>query len=88
MPSFDVAHGPEQIAHTFNGWPPNAVLNWEPDARFGGGDGGLAFTVGPSTTTERTGERRELRRGHFLSVWRREPDGRWLYIFDLGSPRP
>jgi ketosteroid isomerase-like protein/sugar lactone lactonase YvrE len=88
MPSFDVAHGREQIERTFDGWPPNAVLDWGPDARFGGGDGGLAFTVGPSTTTERTGQRRVMRRGHFLTVWRREPDGRWLYIFDLGSPRP
>ena len=37
---------------------------------------------------ERADSSRVLRRGHYLTVWRREPDGSWRYILDLGSPRP
>lgn len=88
MPAYEVAHGKTEIAETFREWVPTNVLEWQPDRRFGFGGRGLAFTTGNSLTYERAGARRVLRRGHFLTVWRQEPDGRWLYIFDLGSPRP
>ncbi|MEP7324441.1 MAG: DUF4440 domain-containing protein [Gemmatimonadota bacterium] len=88
MPSNEVANGPAEIAEVFRDWVPTNVLEWQPDRRFGYGGSGLAFTTGNSLTWERSGAGRVLRRGHFLTVWRQEPDGRWLYIFDLGSPRP
>jgi ketosteroid isomerase-like protein len=88
MPGDGIAYGKAEIERGFARWDPNIVLEWGPDRRFGAGSGGLAFTVGNSITYERTGAKRVFRRGHFLTVWRKETDGRWLYISDLGSPRP
>jgi ketosteroid isomerase-like protein len=88
MPGDGIAYGKAEIERGFARWDPKIVLEWGPDRRFGAGSGGLAFTVGNSITYERTGAKRVFRRGHFFTVWRKEADGRWLYISDLGSPRP
>ena len=88
MPGFELARGKKGIEDAFKDWPSNAVLEWGPDKRFGGGSGGLAYSTGNSLTHDSADPAKVLRRGHFLTVWREEPDGRWLYIFDLGSPRP
>ncbi len=88
MPGFAVAHGRKEIEEAFKDWPPPAVLDWAPDRRFGGGSGGIAYTTGNSITYDRSDTAKVLRRGHFLTVWREDAGGRWLYIFDLASPRP
>ncbi len=87
MARFDVVQGRRAIEAAFADWPATSVLWWEPDRRFGGGRGGLAFTVGPSFTHPRDDRTKATYPVHFLSVWRQDPDGRWAYIFDLGAPR-
>jgi ketosteroid isomerase-like protein len=42
--------------------------------------GNLAFSSGPVLDPDG----RQV--GTFNSVWRREPDGRWLVVFDKGCP--
>ncbi|MDQ6886178.1 MAG: multicopper oxidase domain-containing protein [Gemmatimonadota bacterium] len=86
MAGAELVRGKRAVEHLFDGWPAGNVLVWGPDVRICGGEGGLAWTAGNSHT--RTGDGRALRRGHFFTVWRQEPDGRWRYLFDLGSPRP
>jgi ketosteroid isomerase-like protein len=80
--------GPEQIRDVFKDFPRDRVILWEPMRAYGAGSGGLAFTVGHSSTVPRPGSSGAVTHGKYLTVWRQEPDGRWLYIFDLGSPRP
>jgi ketosteroid isomerase-like protein len=40
----------------------------------------LGFTTGPAIS----GEGKETRYGVFLTVWKRQPDGRWRFIMDKG----
>jgi ketosteroid isomerase-like protein len=83
-----IPRGPEGIAKLFDGFPADRVLVWTPTRNFGAGSGGLAFTVGHSTNQPREGKTGPVLPGKYLTVWRQEPDGRWAYIVDLGSPRP
>jgi ketosteroid isomerase-like protein len=59
---------------------PQAPFSWEPDDVVVLGDGTLAQSTGPVRDTEG----RVIAR--FRSVWRREPDGRWLIVLDRGEP--
>jgi ketosteroid isomerase-like protein len=55
-------------------------LDWRP--AYGGvsRDGGFGFTTGPFQVTGRPGVV-----GHYFTVWRRQGDGQWRWIFDAGT---
>jgi ketosteroid isomerase-like protein len=63
-----------------------APFSWEPDEVVVIGDGTLAASTGP--VRDPTGKVVS----RFRSVWRREPDGRWLIVLDRGeaiaAPKP
>ncbi len=80
--------GPAAISAAFNGYPADRVITWGPMRDLGIGTGGLAFTVGHSVSGPRPGKTGPANPNKYFTVWRQEPDGRWLYIFDLGTPRP
>lgn len=80
--------GPDQIAAAFKGYSPDRVITWRPRRDVGAGSGGIAFTVGHSVSGPRVGKTGPSKTGKYFTIWRQEPDGRWLYVFDLGSPRP
>ncbi|MEO8193283.1 MAG: hypothetical protein ABI681_05495 [Gemmatimonadales bacterium] len=80
--------GPVAIGAVFAEYSPDRVITWRPMRAFGAGSGGLAFTVGHSVSGPRPGKTGPAIPGKYFSIWRQEPDGRWLYVFDLGSPRP
>lgn len=79
--------GPDQIAKGFEGYSPDRVITWRPMRGFGAGSGGLAFTVGHAVSGPRPGKEGPSILNKYMTVWRQEPDGRWLYVFDLGTPR-
>lgn len=80
-------HGLQGIAAAFDGFPADQVLKWEPMRSFGGGSGGLAYTVGHSTNGPRAANGPPGQLSKYMTVWRQNPDGRWVWIFDLGSSR-
>jgi ketosteroid isomerase-like protein len=57
-------------------------LEWSPEAAAVACDGQLAVTTGPWSYLSPDGG--DLAVGHYLSVWRREPDGRWRVVLDHG----
>jgi ketosteroid isomerase-like protein len=62
-----------------------APFSWEPDEVVVIGDGSLAQSTGP--VRDAAGQLI----ARFRSVWRREPDGRWLIVLDRGEavvPKP
>jgi ketosteroid isomerase-like protein len=61
---------------------PQAPFSWEPDEVVVIGDGTLATSTGPV----RDPDGKVVSR--FRSVWRREPDGRWLVVLDRGEAVP
>jgi ketosteroid isomerase-like protein len=72
----------------FKEYSPDRVITWRPMRDIGSGTGGLAFTVGHSVSGPRAGKTGPAIPQKYFTVWRQEPDGRWLFIFDLGSSRP
>ncbi len=64
-----------------------ARLSWEPLRAEVSGDGTLGYTIGEyrSETVGADGESLSGR-GLYVSVWRREGDGSWRVVMDLGNP--
>jgi ketosteroid isomerase-like protein len=81
------SQGRREIGAAFEGYPADRYIAWLPDRRFGAASGGLAYTVGHSDHLPRDGKTGRRGYGKFLTVWRQAPDGRWEFVFDLGSPR-
>lgn len=67
--------------------PSPHVLDWEPEAGQVSAAGDLGWTAGPFVLSDRAGERPPSH-GHFFSVWRREKDGFWKVVLDLGTSGP
>jgi len=59
---------------------PQAPFSWEPDQVEVLASGQLALSTGPVRNPQGQVVAR------FNSIWKREADGRWLVIFDKGSP--
>jgi ketosteroid isomerase-like protein len=57
----------------------NRTLFWWPAYAGVSRDGGFGFTTGPVSFDEA-----RTPRGHYFTVWRRQPDGGWKWIYDGG----
>ena len=60
-------------------------LVWEPRTGDVSASGDLGWLTGPSTFTDHSAGGTTPRHGNYLSVWRREADGRWRVFIDVGS---
>lgn len=78
--SLGEAFGPEPPAGT----PRKAKLDWYPEWTDASASGDFAFSTGPSTTSDFvTGK--PMRWGNFASVWRKQSDGSWKVVLDIGT---
>lgn len=50
--------------------------------------GDLGWNTGPLLFEARPAQNRPQRHGTFFSVWKKQPDGSWLVVLDLGSDTP
>ena len=66
---------------------PGVSLTWEPIRAHASDDGTLGFTVGDyeSTNVGSDGEP-TVAHGLYVSIWRKQSDGAWKVIMDLGNP--
>ena len=79
--------GPQEITHSF-GRPTKTGLVWHPVFGRVSSAGDLGFTVGYAVLTDATGAASPVRRNYkYLTVWRKQRDGRWRYVVDGGSAR-
>jgi ketosteroid isomerase-like protein len=62
---------------------PNEILIWKPDYVDVSNSGDLAYTYGSYilTTIDSTGTRKE-KTGSFHTVWKRQDDGSWKFVWD------
>lgn len=67
--------------------PPKVVLNWEP--RFGDVSraGDLGYNIGPWNLDVNSEPKEPTEHGYYMSVWKKQPDGRWKIALDFGSGR-
>lgn len=64
------------------------VFTWTPERARVAESGELGYTVGDYRISRRdsTGQIAEtLDRGKYVSIWRRQPDGTWKVVADIGS---
>jgi ketosteroid isomerase-like protein len=62
-------------------------LRWEPRAAEASTSGDLGYTLGDYATEGVDRQGLPVRaRGHYVTVWRRQPDGTWRVVVDIGTP--
>jgi ketosteroid isomerase-like protein len=64
---------------------PPVELNWEPIWADVSEAGDLGYTTGPYTLTDLSPEKRPARHGYYFSVWKKQADGNWKVVLDLGT---
>lgn len=63
---------------------PSRMLIWEPTDAVSYGDRRTGVTVGRSAWVRRNARADTLSKGRYLTLWRKQPDGRWKIILDTG----
>ena len=79
-----IVAGREAIAKYFDEQPTHDVkLRWQPEFVDASPDGKLGYTFGPFTYTALDAAGKKLESsGVFHTVWRRQPDGSWKFVYD------
>jgi ketosteroid isomerase-like protein len=65
-----------------------ALLSWEPVVADISRAGDLGYTTGPWEYTSEGNEGAPEIFGHYVSVWRKQSDGKWRVVVDVGTPHP
>ena len=81
--------GPNAISESFGPSGSSGALVWHPVAGGVAESGDLGFTVGNAVFTGlREDGGQVVRYSKYLTVWKKQRDGRWRYVVDGGSARP
>lgn len=61
-------------------------IRWQPFFAGASSDGTLGYTMGTAVISYRDDQGQiQKRDGRYLTVWRRQADGRWLAVTDMGN---
>lgn len=79
--------GPEQARAAFAGFPTSGTFEWGPLEPLGHAsrDGSLGFTIGEARIAATA---TDVSYSKYLTIWRRDENGTYKFIFDIGSDRP
>lgn len=79
--------GPEQAQQAFATFPATGHFAWAPIETLtkASADGSLGFTIGEARIAATPAQ---VTYSKYLTIWRRENDGRYRWVFDTGSDRP
>jgi ketosteroid isomerase-like protein len=67
---------------------PAGLLTWWPSYADVSRAGDMGWTTGPYEFREKPTDEKPAGTGHFFTVWRRQPDGSWKFVLDLGIEHP
>jgi ketosteroid isomerase-like protein len=81
VPGQDPAQGRRAVSQFWSSWPEGATLSWEPQAAQVSDRGDMGWTWGRGVTTF-NGESRTSR---YVTVWKRNLDGEWRFVVDIGN---
>ncbi len=62
-------------------------LTWRPTRADVAASGDLGYTIGRWESGSEDGES-AVTRGNYVTIWRKEPDGRWKVVVDIGNDDP
>ncbi|MCI0339284.1 MAG: nuclear transport factor 2 family protein [Acidobacteria bacterium] len=66
--------------------PPPVTLNWAPIYGDVSQAGDLGYNTGPYVLEDNRAEKKSIVHGLFFSVWKKQADGNWRVIVDMGVP--
>jgi ketosteroid isomerase-like protein len=66
---------------------PPVSLVWGPEQAEAAPAGDLGWSTGPTAFTDKTGKN-PPHYGYYFSVWRKQPDGAWKVVIDVGVDSP
>jgi ketosteroid isomerase-like protein len=87
--SSDSRSGAEAVNQTFMQLPPTATLTWEPAYVDVSAAGDLGYTWGRYQLTvplSKPGLGPLIRRGTYVTIWKRQRGGAWKVVLDGGNP--
>ncbi|HKC62078.1 MAG TPA: nuclear transport factor 2 family protein [Pyrinomonadaceae bacterium] len=64
------------------------VLTWQPIYAFVSSAGDMGYTTGPWEYREKSIDEKPVAFGYFVTIWKRQADGGWKVIMDLGTRNP
>ncbi|HSK63087.1 MAG TPA: DUF4440 domain-containing protein [Pyrinomonadaceae bacterium] len=64
------------------------LLAWQPSFAGMSAAGDLGFTTGPWELKEDVKDEKPAGYGHFVTVWKKQADGSWKFVVDLGVSHP
>ncbi len=64
------------------------LLAWQPVLGMTGAAGDLGFTTGPWEAKPDINDEMPSAYGHFVTVWKKQPDASWKFVVDLGISHP
>jgi ketosteroid isomerase-like protein len=65
-----------------------ALLSWYPAVAGIARAGDMGYTTGPWEFKADIHDAKSVAWGHFLTIWKRQPDGSWRFAIDLGISNP
>lgn len=91
VPGPEPLRGPEAIqARLAKAFADGGTLEWAPTRAWASVDGTMAVTWGRSvyTSPKDAAGKTSVSHGSYLTVWTRQPDGRWKFSHDMGTSDP
>jgi len=81
--------GLDGIRAQFANLAPGTTLVWKPFKAEASASGDLGYTLG-TFELRSTGSdgKPSVRYGKYCSVWKKQKDGRWKWVVDVGTPSP
>ena len=64
------------------------LLVWQPVLGMVAASGDFGFTTGPWEAKPDIKDEKPSAYGHFVTVWKKQPDGSWKFVVDLGISHP
>ena len=81
--------GKEALADWTSGWSMDRTIAWEPEEAFASSSGDFGYTWGYATFTGKNDDGEEVSTyGKYVTIWRRQENGEWKWIADLGNGAP
>ncbi len=88
-PGENAVTGAAGIRGQLAGLPPGTTLVWKPFKAESAASGDLGYTLGTfeMRSTDADGKP-VVRYGKYCSVWKKQKDGSWKWVVDVGTPSP
>jgi len=85
----DVVSGLEGVRSQMAGFPKGATLAWKPFHADVAASGDLGYTLGTyELHAKDEAGKATVAYGKYCSVWKKQPDGSWKWVVDVGTSSP